>query len=483
MDVGDRAAYTVRGRRRRVNQLICQSAGGRKRVVSTPIDVTGSFITVETANIKTGALAVVHELREAGYRALLAGGCVRDLLMEREPKDWDVATDADPAAVRELFARTVPIGIEFGIVTVILDDGQYEVARFRSDGEYADGRHPSRVDFSEPQEDARRRDFTINGLFYDPVVGELIDFVDGRADIDAKIVRAIGDPSQRLAEDYLRMVRAVRFAARLGFAIDEGTAAAIAAGADRIQSVSAERLRDELTMILTEGGASRGMQLLMELGLLRAIIPEVAAMDGVAQPPEFHPEGDVWTHVRLMLDQLDRPTPTLAWGVLLHDVGKPPTFSVSDRIRFHDHDTQGARLAEAICARLRMSNQQRERIRDLTAHHMRFRNVREMRASKLKRFLREEYFGELLELHRIDCVASHGLLDLYEYCREQLRAEGDEDLQPVPLLTGRDLIAMGFAPGPPFKAMLAAVEDAQLEGLVSNREQAVKLIGEQFGGG
>ena len=431
-------------------------------------------------DVKPGALNILRTLNDHGYRACLSGGCVRDLLMGREPKDWDVATNAGPDAVRRLFDRTVDVGARFGIITVLLDDGRYEVARFRRDGEYEDGRRPREVEFADAEADAQRRDFTINGMFYDPASGRVIDYVGGREDIGRRLVRAIGDPERRFAEDYLRMLRAVRFAARLDFAIEPGTLAAIRAGAERIGEVSAERIRDELTLILTEGGAAAGAQLLMDLGLMPAILPEVAAMEGVPQPPEFHPEGDVWTHVCLMLEQLEDPTRTLAWGVLLHDIGKPRTYTEADRIRFNMHEVVGAEMAGEICRRLRMANADTERISRLTAHHMRFRNVREMRPSKLKRFLREEYFPELLELHRIDCIASHGMLDLHEFCSERLAEESREELEPPPLISGRDLIAMGFAPGPLFKEILAAVEDAQLEGGIRSREAALELVRERF---
>ena len=294
-------------------------------------------------DVKPGALRILRTLNDRGYRAYLDGGCVRDLLMGREPRDWDVATDAGPEAVRRLFDRTVAVGARFGIITVLLDDGSYEVARFRRDGEYGDGRRPREVEFADAEADAQRRDFTINGMFYDPASSRVIDYVGGHEDIAKRLIRAIGNPEQRFSEDYLRMLRAVRFAARLDFAIEPATLAAIRAGAERIGEVSAERIRDELNMILTEGGAAAGAQLLMDLGLMPAILPEVAKMDGVPQPPEFHPEGDVWTHVRMMLEQLQAPTRTLAWGVLLHDIGKPPTCSVADRIRFNRHEVVGAR--------------------------------------------------------------------------------------------------------------------------------------------
>ena len=432
--------------------------------------------------LKEGALEIVGALRADGKRALLAGGCVRDLVLGVEPKDYDIATDATPEEVGRVFEKTIPVGVEFGIVAVILEQGQYEVARFRTEGPYRDGRHPESVTFAEPQEDARRRDFTINGMFYDVEEERVVDFVGGKEDLEAGVVRAIGDPVERFREDFLRMLRAVRFAARLGFEIEPATYRAIKATASRIGETSAERIRDELTLILTEGGASRGMALLMETGLLAELMPEVADMDGVAQSPEHHPEGDVWTHVKMMLDELEAgESETLAWGVLLHDIGKPPTYTEADRIRFNGHDALGAKMASALCRRLHMSNDEIERISNLTAHHMRFRHVKEMRLSKLKRFPRQPNFRELLELHRIDCVCSHGGLDLHEFCVQQLEEAGEEDLRPERLLSGDDLIAMGFEPGPRFKEILNRVEDEQLEGRVATREEAVALVEREFG--
>ena len=431
--------------------------------------------------MKEGALRIVQTLKDAGYQALLAGGCVRDMVLGTEPADWDVATDADPQAVMQLFARTVPVGLQFGIVVVVLDEGEYEVARFRRDGHYLDGRHPQEVEFSSAAEDAWRRDFTINGMFYDPFEERIIDYVGGQDDIEQRVVRAIGDASQRFGEDYLRMLRAVRFAARLDFAIAAQTRQAIAAGAGNIGQISAERIRDELTKMLIEGRAATAMQLLLELGLLAEVLPEVVALDGVPQPPEFHPEGDVWTHVKILLDGLQESSATLAWAVLLHDIGKPSTYEVADRIRFNRHDAVGAAMAAKVCRRLRMSNAETETISTLTAQHMRFRNVKDMRASKLKRFLRQPDFAELLELHRLDCLASHGELDLYEFCREKMAEAEPEDLRPPRLLSGRDLIAMGFKPGVLFKEILTALEDEQLEGRLNIREEAVAWVQKQYG--
>lgn len=308
----------------------------------------------------------------------------------------------------------------------------------------------------------------------------MIDYVGGREDLEKRLIRAIGEPGARFEEDHLRLLRAVRFAARLDFAIEAGTLAAVAELAPLILRVSAERVRDELTLMLTEGRAGRAMQFLLETGLMAQLLPEVAAMDGVAQPPEFHPEGDVWTHVRLMLDQMTAPTPTLAWGVLLHDIGKPPTYREADRIRFDAHEEVGAQMAEGICRRLRLSGEQSERIDRLVGQHMRIRHAKEMRPSKLKRLLREPYFSELLELHRIDCVASHGMLDIYEFCQAQLQQGESEALRPPHLLTGDDLIALGFEPGPRFKEVLAALEDEQLEGRVQSRVEAERFVRDKY---
>jgi poly(A) polymerase len=431
--------------------------------------------------IDTGALELVRALRAQGHQALLAGGCVRDLLLGRTPKDWDVATDASPEAVMRLFPGSQAVGAHFGVVLVRLGERQYEVARFRRDGRYLDGRHPEAVAFSGPEEDARRRDFTINGLFCDPLAGQVVDYVGGREDLEKRLIRAIGEPRQRFEEDHLRLLRAVRFAARFGFAIEEGTLEAIAELAPLVLRVSAERVRDELTLMLTEGQAGCAMQLLLETGLLGQLLPEVAAMEGVGQPPEFHPEGDVWTHVRLMLERMEDPTPTLAWGVLLHDIGKPPTYREADRIRFDEHDAVGARMADQVCRRLRLSGEQAEQIDWLVGQHMRIRHAKEMRPSKLKRLLREPCFPELLELHRIDCLASHGSLDIYEFCQAQLQEGEPEALRPARLLTGDDLIALGFEPGPLFKEILGALEDEQLEGRVQNREEAERFVRERYG--
>lgn len=439
----------------------------------------------DVSDVDAGALQILRRLTEAGHYAVLAGGCVRDLLLGRLPGDWDIASDANPEQVASLFERTVPVGERFGITSVLLGGDSYEIARFRREGPYTDGRRPDHVEPAEPRQDAERRDFTINGMFFDPEGDGLIDYVDGRRDLATGVVRAIGDPAARFAEDGLRTLRAIRFAARLGFRIDELTWTALLAVAPTIDRISGERIRDELTRIWTEGQAARGLDLLFDSGLLQRVLPEVAAMKGVAQPAEYHPEGDVWVHVRMMMeavDALDEPSPTLAWGILLHDIGKPPTFQPagveSSRIRFNGHDAKGAEMVVQIASRLRMSNRDRDRIRDLTAHHMRFRNVRQMRPSKLKRFLREEFFPELLELHHIDCQSSHGLLDLYEFCRESLAGHENDSpaLRPAPLLTGQELLDVGYRPGPRFGQIVRWLEDEQLEERLTTKEQALEAV-------
>jgi poly(A) polymerase len=431
--------------------------------------------------VDEGARFVVDTLQRAGYQGLLAGGCVRDMLMGQRPKDWDIASDASPEEVQKLFARTVDIGARFGIVVVVLDQGHYEVARFRRDGPYSDGRRPEHVEFTNAREDALRRDFTINGLFYDPHTNELIDYVGGRADIERGVVRAIGDANARFGEDYLRLLRGVRFAARFAFAIEPATYKALCQLAPHIAETSAERIAEELTRLLTEGGVVRGLELLMESGLLAVLLPEVAALRGVEQPPEFHPEGDVWTHLLLVMGQLQEPSPELAWAALLHDIGKEPTFEMRDRIRFNRHDIVGAEMAAAICQRLRMSKARSERICDLVAQHMRIRNVRDMRESKRKRFLRQDCFDQLLELHRADCMGCHGKLDLHAYCVEQLEEVGPEKLRPERLLSGRDLMGLGLRAGPRMGVVLERLEDAQLEGQVATREEAVAWVKRRYG--
>jgi putative nucleotidyltransferase with HDIG domain len=423
------------------------------------------------------ARSIVTLLSENGFEACLVGGSVRDLLLGREPKDYDVATDAPPDQILRLFPDSKQVGAHFGVMLVSREGADVEVATFRSEHSYQDGRHPGQVKFeTDPRHDALRRDFTINALFQDPESGEVLDYVGGRADLDARLVRAIGDPETRFGEDHLRLLRAVRFAAGLEFEIEAETMAAVRRMAKLIRKVSAERVRDELARILTEGAARRGFELLDESGLLVELLPEAAVMKGVEQPAEFHPEGDVWTHTLMMLGLMRDPSITLALGVLLHDIGKPPTFRVEDRIRFDGHAALGAKMAVEILTRLRFSSEEIRRVETLVADHLRFKDVRKMRESTLKRFLRQPHFEELLELHRLDCLASHGWLDKYDYLRAELRELPPEQLKPARLITGDDLIRAGYAPGPAFQRMLEAAEDAQLEKRISTPEEAMALV-------
>jgi len=428
------------------------------------------------------ANSICDTLRRNGYQALLVGGCVRDLLLGREPADYDVTTDGTPEEVVKLFPESVAVGAQFGVILIPRDGRKVEVATFRSDVGYSDGRHPDSVVYSKtPQEDVQRRDFTINGLLMRHDTAEVLDYVGGQADLTAKIVRAIGEPDRRFTEDKLRMMRAVRFAARFGFEIETETFRAIRRHVAEIHQVSPERLRDELTKMLTEGAARQAFELLDKTWLLQQVLPEIGAMKGVEQPPQYHPEGDVWIHTRMMLEGLPKDaSPTLAWGVLLHDVGKPPTFQsaaeTGDRIRFNNHVEVGVRMAEAICRRLRFSNEETEQIVALVDNHMKFGAVEEMRASTLKKFVRLPRFEEHLALHRLDCLSSHRRLDSYEFIRRFLEVTPPEQVRPERLLTGDNLQTMGFRPGPLFSKIMRALEDAQLEGQIATREEAEKYV-------
>ncbi|HEY3704468.1 MAG TPA: CCA tRNA nucleotidyltransferase [Terracidiphilus sp.] len=461
------------------------------------------------------ALRIIEALRADGHQAYLVGGCVRDLLLGRNPADYDVATSATPDLVLDMFPRTFAVGAHFGVVLVAdealdeippLEDAgdagpRYsttEVATFRSDGAYSDGRRPDTVRYTQnPEEDAQRRDFTINGLLLDPTLlvraqpeqqasavrAGLLDYVGGLADLDAEIVRAIGEPRRRFEEDQLRLLRAVRFAARFGYTLHPPTHDAIRALAPRIHSVSRERVRDELTKMLTEGRARQAFELLDETGLLAQVLPEITRMHGVQQPPQFHPEGDVFIHTLMLLDQLRPGAPcTLAWGALLHDVGKPPTFRAApDRIRFDGHVEVGVAMGAEICRRFRFSNEDTLQILALIEHHMRFADAPRMKASTLKRFFRLPCFEDHLALHKMDCLAAHANLDIFHYVEEQYHSMPQETVRPHPLVTGRELIAAGYPPGPRFKEMLQAAEDAQLEGSVTTTGQAMALVRNRFG--
>lgn len=422
------------------------------------------------------ARAICARLRGAGHRALLAGGCVRDHLLGVEPRDYDIATSARGEEVVRLFDRTIPVGIAYGVVKVLLPEGTFEVTTFRRDGPYLDGRRPAHVEFVSEECDAQRRDFTINALFLDTENDAIIDFVQGQKDLKCRTVRAVGEPKRRFEEDHLRLLRAVRFAARLDYEIEPATLEAMRELAPFIQKTSAERIRDELVKMLTEGGARRAFELMDTTGLLDQVLPEVSAMHGVAQPEEFHPEGDVFEHTMLLLEHLDTPSDTLAFGALLHDVGKPPAQSFEDRIRFNHHDKVGARMAGRICRRLRMSNADTERITWLVGQHMRLSALTEMRESRRKRFVREPGFHELLELGRLDCLASHRNMGKVEWIENYLSGLGEKELRPKPLLRGHDLIRMGFVPGALFSEILKAVEDAQLDGALHSKEDAIAYV-------
>ncbi|HLW48878.1 MAG TPA: CCA tRNA nucleotidyltransferase [bacterium] len=430
------------------------------------------------------AAAVVARLRDAGFESYLAGGCVRDRLLGRPAADYDVATAALPAQVTALFPRTVEVGAAFGVVRVVTDDGEYEVATFRTEGPYLDGRHPSSVEFAGPREDAQRRDFTINGLFLDPAADAVLDFVGGRADLTARVVRAIGDPARRFEEDRLRMLRALRLAAELDFAIEAGTFEAVRRHAGDIGAVSAERVRDELVRMLTGPDPGRALSLLRDTGLLAAVLPEIAAEIGVPQPAEFHPEGDVFEHTRLAVAALRAPSPALAMAALLHDAGKPGTLEYApDRIRFSRHDERGVQIAEAVMARLRFPRRDIDRATALVGRHMVFKDLPQMREAKRRRLFADEMFPDLLELHRADCAASHGDLMLYDWARAEAARIAESPPAPAPLATGHDVLARGVPPGPRVGAILEAVEDARLEGRIRTREEALALIDRLAGEG
>src|SRR6266496_3962834 len=432
------------------------------------------------------AREIAARLCKSGHIAYFAGGCVRDMVRGLIPKDYDIVTDARPEAVQGIFQRTVAVGAHFGVIIVLEKGFQFEVATFRSDDEYINGRHPSAVHFSSPEEDAQRRDFTINGMFYDPVAEKVIDFVGGCADIDAKLVRAIGNPAQRFAEDRLRMLRALRFATVLDYQIDQKTWHALATNADSINQISAERIRDELVRIFLSPNRVRGWDLLDSSGLMRPILPELEAMKGVLQPEQFHPEGDVFVHTRLMLQLLpEKVSVPLVLAVLFHDVAKPVTARVdrTGRIRFNDHDRIGAEMTEAIMRRLRFSGAESEATVEMVRQHMVFKDAPNMRVAKLKRFMARPTFEDELELHRIDCESSHRMLDNYDFLLRKREEFANEPIIPPPLVRGDDLIALGLKPGPKFGEILEAVETRQLEGDLRTREEALEWVKREYSPG
>ncbi|MEM1083512.1 MAG: CCA tRNA nucleotidyltransferase [Verrucomicrobiota bacterium] len=433
---------------------------------------------------RQSATDLASQLKQAGHVAYFAGGCVRDRLLGTEPKDFDIATSATPAEVLELFPRGNEVGAHFGVIIVRHGDHHIEIATFRTDGSYKDGRHPEAVSFSTPEEDAKRRDFTINGLFEDPESGEVIDFVGGRADLDAKILRAIGDPRERFGEDSLRLLRAIRFANRFDFEIEKGTWQAIVDQADQLQRISPERIRDEFSRIITGPHRAKGLELLVDSGLIRQFLPEVLALIGCEQPPEWHPEGDVYTHTRIMLDLLEDGAPLeLCLAVLLHDIAKPPTQTFDeqeDRIRFNGHDALGATMAENILRRLKYPNQVINDVSFMVSRHMQFMSVQQMRTAKVKRFMSAETFPLELELHRVDCASSNGFTDNLEYLIEKREEFANEPIIPPPLITGHDLIQAGLKPGPGFREILDAAQTEQLEGRLTERDQALAWLKERL---
>jgi poly(A) polymerase len=432
------------------------------------------------------AKSIVARLKASGHKAFFVGGCVRDTVMRIPPKEYDITSSASPEQIMTIFSNTVPVGASFGVILVLEGKHKFEVATFRKDESYSDGRHPDRVIYSgDEREDVIRRDFTINGMLYDPTTEEVIDYVGGMEDLKRQVIRTIGNSYDRFNEDKLRMMRAVRFGARFSYELEKDTLLAIKRLAPLISQVSPERIRDEVVKITSQKNPGLGLRLLRETGLLFHILPEIDEMYEVPQPPEFHPEGDVFTHTCLVLDRLFEITdgdtsPELAMGALLHDVGKPPTLTVSDRIRFNGHDRVGAEMARKICKKLRFSNKQIETITSLVMEHLRFKDVFHMRESTLKRFLAMPDFEDHLKLHLADCLASHGSTEAYDFVKKKLEEFEQEEIKPKPILTGYDLIEMGYTPGPIFSKILDSLEEAQLEGILKDKEEARKFVLERF---
>jgi poly(A) polymerase len=427
-----------------------------------------------------GALAILKTLHDQGHEAYFAGGAVRDLLLEKSISEIDIATSASPQEIEQLFPKTIPVGKQFGVIVVVQDTNNYEVTTFRKEADYVDGRHPTRVSFTDARHDVERRDFTVNALFLNPFTEEVIDYLNGREDLERKLIRTVGPPQSRFQEDKLRLLRALRFACQLDFEIERQTYQQVKEHASQLTEVSWERIRDEVLKILTGPDPSRGLKLMSDSGILEVILPEIAAMQGVQQPPQFHPEGDVFVHTCLMFELSQERSETLALEILLHDVGKPPTFTVKERIRFDGHADLGAKMAEEICRRLRISNQQIEEVVDVVKDHLRFIHVQEMRESTLKRFLRKSNFSDHLELHRLDSLASHGKLSSYHFCQEKLEELSQEAMRPKPLINGHDLIGLGLEPGPLFSEIMSAIEDFQLEGKLSSKEETLDWVRKHY---
>ncbi len=436
-----------------------------------------------SAEKKEKAFAIINRLREKGFEAYLAGGCVRDLVLGVEPKDYDIATNARPEVVQRLFDNTIAVGARFGVILVVLGADSFEVATFRADAPYLDGRRPSAVRFGTIEEDASRRDFTIGGMYLDPAAGRVIDLVGGMRDLRAGLIRAIGDVYERFEEDHLRILRAVRFAARLGFAIEPGTWAAIKRAAPTISTIAAERIGEEITMIMTEGGVVRGLDLMLEGGLTAVLLPELVELIGCEQPDNFHPEGDAYRHTRLAVSMLGPGcAETLAFGVLLHDIAKPRCRATVDgRVTFYGHTERGAEMAVEIMRRLRRSRFVQERVAYLVRDHLRPCMAQRMRPATLKRMLAEEGFPELLELALLDAFASSSYLGYYHFCRNAMARMGEKEIRPPRLIGGDDLIALGFVPGPQFKIILREVEDLQLDGALASREEALGYVRSHYG--
>jgi len=427
-----------------------------------------------------GALAILKTLHDQGHEAYFAGGAVRDLLLEKSISEIDIATSASPQEIEQLFPKTIPVGKQFGVIVVMQDTNNFEVTTFRKEADYVDGRHPTQVSFTDARHDVERRDFTVNALFFNPFTEEVIDYIKGREDLERKLIRTVGPPRSRFQEDKLRLLRALRFACQLDFEIEQETYQQLKEHASQLTQVSWERIRDEVLKILTGPDPSRGLKLMSDSGILEVILPEIAAMHGVQQPPEFHPEGDVFVHTCLMFELSQERSETLALEILLHDVGKPPTFIIKERIRFDGHADLGAKMAEEICRRLRISNQQTEEVVDVVKDHLRFIHVQEMRESTLKRFLRKTNFSDHLELHRLDSLASHGKLSSYHFCQEKLEELSQEAMRPKPLINGHDLIRMGLEPGPLFSEILRAIEDFQLEDKLSSKEKTLDWVKKHY---
>jgi poly(A) polymerase len=430
------------------------------------------------------AKSITSTLKSAGHTCYFAGGCVRDQLLGIEPKDYDIATSAKPNEVLELFPKADAIGAHFGVILVKQNGLAFEVATFRTDGSYTDSRRPESVTFSTPEEDATRRDFTVNGLFQDPDSNELIDFVDGQADLQTKLLRAIGNPNERFNEDALRLLRAIRFATKLDFEIEANTWAAIQENAHLLKNISVERIQAEFSLIILSPNRARGLDLLVESGLIQHFLPEVLDLIGCEQPPQFHPEGDVYVHTKMMLNMLEGEiTLELALAVLLHDIAKPPTFSYNpeeDRIRFSGHDSLGAEMAETILRRLKYSNKTIEDVCAMVANHMNFMNVRFMKTAKVKRFMARPTYEQEMELHRVDCASSNGITENYDFLRSKEEEFAAEPLIPPPLVTGKDLIDLGYTPGPQFKKILQAIQTEQLEGKLTEHNQAIAWLKEHY---